>query len=406
MRSTPAGLRLRIGLLGRRNAGKSALLNALAGRECSLVNEQPGTTTDPVIKAMEWRPLGPVQLIDTAGLDDTGELGGERVRRTRQILPRLDLALLLAPAGCWEQPEKDLLEELRRLELPLLVLFSQSDRAQPDPGVLLSLREAGLSCIVCSAHSGEGLDALRLAVTETLLPRRPRGVSLQDLVPPGRLALLVAPIDEEAPAGRLIQPQVQILRQLLDQGSLAMLVRERELRPALAGLSTPPALVITDSQAFLKVAADTPEDVPLTSFSILFAREKGDLRSFVQGAHAIGGLRPGNRVLMAEACAHHAGGEDIARVKLPRWLRTVVGGELEFTHVRGHDFPAQLDGFSLVVHCGACSFGRSELLSRVALCRQQGVPITNFGVAIAWSLGIFPRALAPFPEVADLLPPV
>lgn len=403
MEPTPGGLRLRIGLLGRRNAGKSALMNALTGREVSLVNEQPGTTTDPVIKAMEWRPLGPVQLIDTAGLDDTGALGTERVRRTLSVLPRLDLALLLAPAGVWELPEESLLADLRARGLPVLVVFSQADRGRPSPERLAELEARGESCLVLSAHTGEGLDRLRDTVTRRLLPRRPEGISLQELVPPGRLAVLVTPIDEEAPKGRLIQPQVQVLRQLLDQGSRALVVRERELAHALADLARPPALVITDSQAFLKVAADTPAEVPLTSFSILFAREKGDLRAFVQGASAIGRLVPGSRILVAEACAHHPGGEDIARVKIPRWLRSVTGAALEFDWSRGHDFPRDLAPWSLVIHCGACSFGQTELLGRVEQCRRQGVPITNFGVAISWALGIFPRALAPFPEVTDLL---
>jgi len=405
MEPTPGGLRLRIGLLGRRNAGKSALLNALAGRECSLVNEQPGTTTDPVLKAMEWRPLGAVQLIDTAGLDDTGELGSERVRRTLKVIPRLDLALLLAPAGVWEEPEESLLADLRGRGLAVMVGFSQADRAHPAPALLADLQARGEQCLVLSSLTGEGLPELRTAVTRRLLAKRPEGVSLAGLVPPGRCAVLVTPIDEEAPKGRLIQPQVQVLRQLLDQGSHALVVRERELAGALAGLSRPPALVVTDSQAFLKVAADTPDDVPLTSFSILFAREKGDLRAFAEGAGAIRGLVSGNRILVAEACAHHPGGEDIARVKIPRWLRTVTGASLEFDHVQGHDFPEDLSPWSLVIHCGACSFGQAELLNRVEQCRRQGVPITNFGVAIAWALGIFPRALAPFPEVGDLLRP-
>ena len=286
-----------------------------------------------------------------------------------------------------------------------MVVFSQADRAHPAPALLADLQARGEQCLVLSSLTGEGLPELRTAVTRRLLAKRPEGVSLAGLVPPGRCAVLVTPIDEEAPKGRLIQPQVQVLRQLLDQGSHALVVRERELAGALAGLSRPPALVVTDSQAFLKVAADTPDDVPLTSFSILFAREKGDLRAFAEGAGAIRGLVSGNRILVAEACAHHPGGEDIARVKIPRWLRTVTGASLEFDHVQGHDFPEDLSPWSLVIHCGACSFGQAELLNRVEQCRRQGVPITNFGVAIAWALGIFPRALAPFPEVGDLLRP-
>ncbi|MGA9653239.1 MAG: [FeFe] hydrogenase H-cluster maturation GTPase HydF, partial [Polyangia bacterium] len=288
--------------------------------------------------------------------------------------------------------------------VPLVVAFNKSDMAPVPAAQLAALRERGLCTVETSAVTGAGLLDLRQALlTQVPADYLDARAIVADLVGPGEMAVLVVPIDKEAPKGRLILPQVQVLRDLLDHDAFALVVKERELRAALAGLRAPPRLVITDSQAFLKVAADTPAVVPLTSFSILFARLKGDLLAQVEGALAIEHLRPGDRVLIAEACAHHPIGEDIGRVKIPRWLTQYVGGRLDFHTVQGHDFPADLSPYRLIVHCGSCTLNRREVLSRILRARAAGVPFTNYGLCIAYSLGIFARALAPFPAAQDVL---
>jgi len=395
---TPKGLRLHIGIFGRRNVGKSSLLNAMTRQAVSIVSDQPGTTTDPVEKPMELQPIGPALFIDTAGIDDLGALGELRVARTRQVLDRTDVGIVVAEAGRWGPFEQALLDELGGRNVPAIVVVNKCDLAEP--GTL----DAGKTPVVRTvACIGQGVADLR----EALVRVAPEDfinapAILADLVPPGELAVLVVPIDKEAPKGRLILPQVQSIRDLLDGDAFCLVVKERELREALARLNRPPALVVTDSQAFLKVSADTPPGVPMTSFSILFARNKGDLGELVRGAMAIDTLGPGSRILVAEACSHHPIGEDIGRVKIPRWLTQYVGGKLEFTTVQGHEFPADLAGYDLVVHCGACMWNRREMLSRILRCRQAGVPITNYGLTIAYSLGIFERALGPFPHALEI----
>jgi [FeFe] hydrogenase H-cluster maturation GTPase HydF len=401
--STPKGMRLHVGIFGRRNVGKSSLLNAMVRQHVSLVSDVAGTTTDPVEKPMELLPLGPVLFIDTAGIDDEGALGELRVRRTTEVFDRTDLGVIVA-AGEWGPFEEAILRKMQARQLPLVVAFNKSDVAPTAPAQLAALRERGLCTVETSALTGAGLLDLR----EALLSQAPpdyldaRAI-VADLVGPGELAVLVVPIDKEAPKGRLILPQVQVLRDLLDHDAFALVVKERELRAALDGLRVPPRLVITDSQSFLKVAADTPSAVPLTSFSILFARLKGDLVAQVEGALAIEQLRPGDRVLIAEACAHHPIGEDIGRVKIPRWLTQYVGGRLDFQTVQGHDFPSDLSPYRLIVHYGSCTLNRREVLSRILRAQAAGVPFTNYGLCIAYSLGIFARALAPFPAAQDVL---
>ena len=403
MNATPKSFRLHIGIFGRRNVGKSSLLNALTRQDVSIVSPVAGTTTDPVEKPMELQPLGPVVFIDTAGIDDNSAVGGLRVAKTRQVLDRTDLAILVTAGGVWCDFERNLLLEFTTRKTPVVVVHNKHDREPAPPELTRLLGTLQIPVVETSTVTGAGLGDLR----ERLIAAAPASfldspAIVSDLVGPGELAILVVPIDKEAPKGRLILPQVQAIRDLLDGDAMCMVVKERELTAVLARLKTSPRLVVTDSQAFLKVAADTPPDVPLTSFSILFARFKGDLFAQVQGALAIDGLSANDRVLIAEACAHHPIGEDIGRVKIPRWLTQYVGAPLAIEHVQGHDFPADLAPYKLVIHCGACMWNRREMLTRINRCRAAGVPITNYGLTIAYSQGIFERALGPFPAALEL----
>lgn len=396
----PKGLRLHIGLFGRRNVGKSSLLNALTRQAVSIVSPEAGTTTDPVEKPMELLPLGPVLFVDTAGLDDEGALGAARTARSRAVLERVDLGILVAEGGTWGAFEAELLAELVARKIPTVVALNKADR---QPAAVPPVAFDG-PVLPVSALTGAGLDALRealvrLAPADHLESRH----LLADLVPPGEIALLVMPIDASAPKGRLILPQVMAIRDVLDGAGLALVVQARELPLALGALTRRPALVVTDSQAFQSVAADVPHTVPMTSFSILMSRFQGDLAAQVRGAAALDGLRPGDRVLVAEGCTHHPTEEDIGRVKLPRWLSQKAGGPLRFDTVQGRSFPTDLSAYRLVVHCGNCMGNRREMLSRIARCESAGVPITNYGLAIAHSLGILERALRPFPEALEAL---
>jgi len=400
--TTATGLRLHIALVGRRNVGKSSLLNALTQQATAIVSPVAGTTTDPVAKPMELPPLGPVLLLDTAGVDDDGALGPQRLAKTREVLERTELALLVAEAGAWGAAEDALLAELRTRQLPVVVVCTKGDLRPADPACLSRLAAQQIPTVTVAAPTGEGLGELRRVLLAAAPPeRRDPPPLVADLVGPGGLAVLVVPIDTEAPQGRLILPQVQAIRDLLDGDAACLVVKERELRHALSRLTAPPALVVTDSQAFLKVAADIPPAVPLTSFSILLARAKGDLATQVQGALGIERLHAGDRVLIAEACSHHPIGEDIGRVKIPRWLTQYVGGRLQIDHVQGPDFPTDLSSYRLVIHCGACMWTRQAMQQRLRRCAAAGVPITNYGLTIAYSLGIFARALSPFPAALE-----
>ena len=402
MQATPKSLRLHIGLFGRRNVGKSSLLNAITRQQVSIVSAFAGTTTDPVEKPMELLPLGPVQFVDTAGVDDEGALGELRIARTRAVLDRVDLGVLVTEAGAWGDFEQALLAELKGRKVPVLVAFNKTDLRKPAQAELSRVEGMGALPVAVSSLTGAGLAELRegllkLAPADFFENRR----LVADLVPPGEVAVLVVPIDKEAPKGRLILPQVMTIRDLLDAESMALVVQERELRNALARLTAPPALVVTDSQAFLKVAADVPKEIPMTSFSILMARFQGNLAEQVRGTLGIELLKGGDRVLIAETCSHHPVGEDIGRVKIPRWLTQYVGAKVEFANVQGRDFPQDLSPYKLVVHCGNCTGNRKEMISRLNRCQVAGVPMTNYGLTIAYSLGIFERALAPFPEALE-----
>lgn len=445
----PQSERVHIGLLGRRNAGKSSLLNALAGQDVALVSDTPGTTTDPVFKAMELQPLGPVVFMDTAGLDDEGKVGTLRVERTRKVLRRLDMALLVIDAALAQQTaaaeqqvdgdcgqqfdgghgqpldkELAILTEFRRRHptAPVLVVWNKIDQLEPARlehgkgrdetstheidrmlAQATSLLQSDdpkppLPFVAVSAKTGQGIGRLKELIMEIA---QQGGLAdhvplVEDLVAPGDTVILVTPIDSEAPAGRLILPQQQVLRALLDHGVITLVVRETELAAALERLRRPPSLVITDSQAFAQVVRVLPADVPLTSFSILFARYKGDLEQLLAGADAVARLRPGDRVLVAEACTHSPPAEvDIGRVKIPRLLEARVGGKLEWTWFTGYDFPAELQTYRLVIHCGGCMLNRREMQSRLQLLRQAGVPAVNYGVLLAYLTGILPRAVQP-----------
>lgn len=389
MNSTPQGERTRIVLLGRCNVGKSSLINALADQPVAIVSPVKGTTTDPVRKAMEILPIGPVLLCDTPGLDDAGNLGALRMARTQDELRQADLALVVTDAATGIGPlEADVINKLRDAKTPHLVVFNRIDEyGAPD-------RKADERTVFVSALTGQGIDDLKEAIIKAL-PDDARRPIASDLVRPGDVVVLVTPIDSAAPKGRLILPQQQVIRDLLDAGVMPLVTRETELARALAALAAPPALVITDSQAFAAVAAILPPDAPLTSFSILFARYKGDLATLAAGAEAVANLRDGDRVLIAEGCTHHRQEDDIGTVKIPRLLGKKTGRRLVFEHAAGMRYPANLASYALVVHCGGCMLNRREMLHRIASARAAGVPIVNYGVLLACLNGILPRALAP-----------
>ena len=394
---TPKSFRLHIGLFGRRNVGKSSLLNAITNQQVSIVSEIAGTTTDPVEKPMELLPLGPVLFIDTAGIDDVGKLGELRTQKTKSVFDRTDLGVIVTD-GLWGQYEIQIAKELQDRKVPVIAVFNKTDINKPDAAVTESLKQQEIPFVLTAALKLDGIMEFR----QVLLNNAPADFIdnpsiVGDIVGPGNIAVLVVPIDKEAPKGRLILPQVQTIRDLLDSDSFCVATKERELKNALDSLSKKPRIVITDSQAFLKVAADTPNDILMTSFSVLFSRFKGDLVTQTLGAMAVEDLNPGDKILIAEACSHHPIADDIGTVKIPRWLTQYVGGKLEIDFTRGHDFPDDISGYKLIIHCGACMWNRRAMLSRLLKCRKAGVPITNYGLVIAYSLGIFERALQPFP---------
>ncbi|NQU84562.1 MAG: [FeFe] hydrogenase H-cluster maturation GTPase HydF [Mariniphaga sp.] len=400
---TPKSFRIHIGIFGRRNTGKSSLLNALTNQEVSIVSDIAGTTTDPVEKPMELLPLGPVLFIDTAGIDDIGVLGNKRIVKTRAVFDRTDLGVLVTNFDSWGDFEEEILAEFNSREIPFVIVFNKSDLFAQKTDISSKLDSQNIKYTSTRADKREGILEFRQLLLNSVpadLINRPS--ILADLVGPGEAAILVVPIDKEAPKGRLILPQVQSIRDLLDNDSFCMVVKERELREALSRLNKPPKLIVTDSQAFLKVAADTPPEIPLTSFSILFARFQGNLPEMVKGTMAIDHLKTGDKIMIAEACSHHPIGEDIGTVKIPRWLTQYVGGKLEFTHYRGHDFPNNISEYKLIIHCGACMWNRREMLTRIMKAKDAGIPLTNYGLTIAYSLGIFERALQPFPAALDV----
>lgn len=400
MNDTPQGERVRIVLLGRCNVGKSSLVNAIAGQPVAIVSPVKGTTTDPVRKAMEILPIGPVLLCDTPGLDDSGDLGELRMKRTMDELAIADGVLLVTDAATGIGPaERLLLERVRERKLPLLVVFNRIDEI-PVAGdaVAVAAKECGVPVLPVSSTEGTGVQALREALAHALPDNGPTRHLVADLVPAGTVVVLVCPIDAAAPKGRLILPQQQAIRDLLEKGVTPIVCRETELTQALAALKVPPALVVTDSQAFAFVAPLVPPSIPLTSFSILFARYKGDLAELVRGAQAVQGLRDGDRILIAEGCTHHRQGDDIGTVKIPRLLQKKTGKTFRFEFSSGIRYPADLPSYALVIHCGACILNRREMCNRIETAKKAGVPIVNYGVLLAYLNGILDRTLEPIPR--------
>ncbi len=403
LQAVPSGERVHIGIFGRRNAGKSSLINAITGQNLAIVSDVKGTTTDPVLKSMELLPLGPVVFIDTPGLDDTGQLGGQRVQKALQMLNKTDIAVLVADASAMEPGEgeagipaglsrqdREILERIRQKKIPYLVVYNKWDLAGETP------RPEGENVICVSAATGWQIRELKDRIAGCMPEGRKEKPIAADLVRSGDLVILVVPIDSAAPKGRLILPQQQTIRDLLDAGAAAVVTRDAELKETMAKLGCRPALVITDSQVFERVAAEVPEDIPLTSFSILFARYKGSLKTLAAGAAALDTLQDGDRVLIAEGCTHHRQCEDIGTVKLPRWIAAHTGKKAVFDFVSGTEFPEDLSPYRLVIHCGGCMLNETEMGHRIRRALEQQVPITNYGTAIAHMKGILKRSTAMF----------
>jgi len=403
LNETPRGSRLHIAIYGRRNTGKSSLINALTNQEVAIVSSVPGTTTDPVFKSMEILPVGPVVIIDTAGIDDVGELGALRIKKTVRVLNKADLIILVLNEGqVLDKREFDLVRKAGEQGVPVVGVLNKVDlNPEADPAEFE--QSLGIKVLPVSAVTRQGIDSLKQAIIRSAPKDWSAPTIVGDLINPGDAVMLVVPIDLAAPKGRIILPQVQTIRDILDHDAIALVVKEREIKKALAGLTEKPKIVVTDSQAFLKVDADTPKDVMMTSFSILFARYKGNLETLTAGALAVDRLRPGDKVLIAEACTHHRVADDIGTVKIPRWLRQQVGGELQFDWSSGIEMPEHLEQYQLIVHCGACMINRKEMLYRILQATSAGVPIVNYGVLIARMHGILRRALAPFPAARRLL---
>ncbi len=393
LNDTPTGDRIHIGFFGRRNAGKSSIVNAVTGQELSVVSDTKGTTTDPVSKAMELLPMGPVTIIDTPGFDDEGALGEKRVQRTRQVLNRTDVAVLVVDgrAGLLDC-DRRLIELFRQKNIPYVVAWNKSDLIPPE-------QECPPEALRVSARTGENIFALKERIAHLGNAEEQKLQLVGNLVQPGQLAVLVIPIDKAAPKGRLILPQQQVLRDILDADGEAICVKEDRLTDTLGKLREKPAVVITDSQVFDTVAAQVPTDIPLTSFSILMARKKGLLEEAVRGAAAIDRLKDGDTVLISEGCTHHRQCDDIGTVKIPRWLGNYTGKQLNIATSSGKSFPEELEDYQLVIHCGGCMLSEREVRYRMKCAQDQKVPITNYGIAIAYMKGILRRSIAMFPKL-------
>lgn len=408
LNDTPSGERVHIGFFGIRNAGKSSVVNAVTNQELALVSDVRGTTTDPVLKAMELLPIGPVVIIDTPGIDDEGALGALRVERTRQALRQTDVAVLVADSTVGlQEADRELLDLFEEKQKPYVIAFNKTDLLPGGPASYpTDLLPKGATVLPVSAKTGDGIEALKEHLGKLAGTKKEKFI-LKDLVEPGDFVVLVIPIDASAPKGRIILPQQQVLRELLDLHCNAICVQASDLKPTLdrlcAAEATTPKLVVTDSQAFKSVMKDTPADIPVTSFSILFARYKGDLEQQVLGAAAMRALQPGDRVLISEGCTHHRQCQDIGTVKLPGWLEHYTGFPPQVDFTQGGQFPEDLSPYRLIIHCGGCMLNETAMKSRLSIARDAGVPMTNYGVAIAEFNGTLKRSLEVFPEILKLL---
>ena len=392
MNDTPRGERVHIALFGKRNAGKSSIINALTNQEIAIVSDYKGTTTDPVYKAMELLPIGPVVMIDTPGLDDEGALGALRIAKAKEVLSKTDIALIVVDSSEGiSSLEKDLIEEIKERKVPYLVLFNKADLMTEKS----TNDENPIEGIFVSAKTGEGIEEVKETLGKRFSMENERKI-VGDLIEPGDLVVLVVPIDKAAPKGRLILPQQQTIRDILDHGGISVVVRDSELKETLEGLGKKPKLVITDSQAFGKVSKIVPKDIMLTSFSILFARYKGELLDLVNGAKALENIKDGDTILMGEGCTHHRQCDDIGTVKLPRWIREYTKKEIQIETSSGNGFPEDLSKYAMIVHCGGCTLNEKEMKNRMRRAKEQKVPMVNYGVLIAYMNGILKRSLEPF----------
>lgn len=401
MEKTPKSMRLHIGIFGRTNVGKSSLINILTHQETSIVSSVAGTTTDAVEKSMEMLPLGPVVFIDTAGIDDTTELGEKRTEKTEKIIARCDVAIIVSDFNGWTKYETELAKTFKENSVPILAVINKSDVSKISEEKLREISAFADKIEEISAKKDKDIPS---RIRETLIRCVPEEfinppAILENLVNPEDVVVLVTPIDKEAPKGRLILPQVNVLRELLDNRCISVVTTEKTLDKSLKSLKNPPKLVITDSQAFKQVSEIVPKSVPLTSFSILFARLKGDIKEFSDGVRAIADLKDGDKILICESCTHHAIEDDIARVKIPKLVRNKTGKDLIFEQISSHEFPKNIRNYALIIHCGGCMTNRREILSRIAKAKEAKIPITNYGIAISYCLGILDRAIQPLNQI-------
>ena len=404
LNATPSSERVHIGIFGKRNAGKSSLINAITGQNLAIVSEAKGTTTDPVYKAMELLPLGPVMIIDTPGIDDEGVLGSLRIQKAYQVLNKTDIALVIIDAAVGPSAEDlRLIKRINAKKIPLLIVINKCETINEDKKTAYQALLSNGKLLFVSAEQKLNIFELKEAIAQTVPADENKAQIVADLLSPSDFVVLVVPIDSAAPKGRLILPQQQTIRDILEADAAAIVVKENELTNTLQNLGKRPKLVITDSQVFKKVAAETPADILLTSFSILFARYKGNLQTAVQGVTALESLEDGDKILVGEGCTHHRQCDDIGTVKLPRWIKEYTGKNPEFIFTSGTEFPLNLSPYKMIIHCGACMLNEREMQYRIKCAADQNIPFTNYGITIAYINGILKRTVEPFPQIYKLL---